>query len=112
MVGRRRTAEMIRIGGGGLRAVWQESPKTPAGLHPWPATVRGSRWQFGSRSDRPRRLAEPGARGVVDLRRHHLADARVVGVEPGLLRLGQQAEVDRVGVDRRKRQRLELEVTA
>src|SRR5260221_11776826 len=65
-----------------------------------------------SGSDRPRGLYEPGARGVVDLRADHLADAGVVGVEPGLVGFGQQAHVDAVEVDGGERQGLEFEILA
>ena len=38
------------LGGGEVRAEWQESPKMPARLQPITATADGSRWQSSSAS--------------------------------------------------------------
>src|SRR6478672_3222610 len=103
-----RIREFSRIGREGVRTVWQEWRKTLARLQRFTATARGSRWH----SDRAGRPFEPGARGVVDLWRHHFTHPRVVGVEPRLLRFAEQRDVDRVEVDRRQGERLELEVAA
>src|SRR6185312_13246942 len=63
-------------------------------------------------SDRPRRVLQPGAGGLVDLWLDDLAHPGVVGVQPRLLRSGHQSEVDAADVDRRQGQGLELEILA
>src|SRR5689334_20867268 len=62
--------------------------------------------------DRARRLDEPRLRRVVDLRRHRLAHAAVIVVQPLPLGLGEQAGLDARKIDRRKRERLELEIAS
>src|SRR6185503_19792646 len=65
--------------GGGVRAVWQDSPTTQARLQPTTATGDGSRWQSGTRSGSVGQALVD--RALVD-RADDLARVRdVVGVE-------------------------------
>ena len=59
--------------------------------------------------DRPRRLLQPGLHLALTARPDLLPHPLVVGVEPVALGVGQQLLVDQPQVDRRQRQRLELE---
>src|SRR4051812_9302545 len=71
----------VSLGGEGVRAGWQESPKAPAGLHRNAANTLGSRWQSAAllhRLAEIERAAGDGAEEGARLELDGIAEGRVV----------------------------------